>query len=148
MKVYIASDHAGFEMKRELIPFLSANGFDVTDFGPTTYVHEDDYPDYVSKVAEVVSKQLLTQGIVIGGSGEGEAMVANRFKNIRAVVYYGGSKHILTLSREHNDANVLSLGARFMTTQEAKEAVLLWLRTSFSNDERHIRRIKKIEKYG
>lgn len=148
MKVYIASDHAGFELKKELIPFLSTNGFEVTDLGPASYVHEDDYPDYVSKVAEVVSKQLLSQGIVIGGSGEGEAMVVNRFKNVRGVTYYGGSKHILTLSREHNDANVLSLGARFMTIQEAKDATLLWLRTGFSNDERHIRRIKKIEKYG
>lgn len=148
MKIYIASDHAGFEMKRELIPFLLKNGFEVVDFGPMTYVHEDDYPDYVSKVAEKVSKELLTQGIVIGWSGQGEAMVVNRFPNIRAAVYYGGTKHVLTLSREHNDANILSIGAHFVTNQEAKEAVLLWLQTSFSNDERHIRRIKKIEKYS
>ncbi|MSU45351.1 MAG: RpiB/LacA/LacB family sugar-phosphate isomerase [Candidatus Zambryskibacteria bacterium] len=148
MKVYIASDHAGFEMKRELKSFLTENGFEVFDCGPKEYIHEDDYPDYVSKVAEKVSKELLSQGIVIGWSGQGEAMVVNRFPNIRAAVYYGGSKHVLTLSREHNDANILSLGAHFVTNQEAKEAVLLWLQTSFSNDERHIRRIKKIEKYS
>lgn len=147
MKVYISSDHAGFEMKRELIPFLSENGFDVTDCGPKEYNHDDDYPDYVSVVAEKVSRELLSQGIVIGWSGQGEAVVANRFKEVRCAVFYGGPKHVLTLSREHNDANVLSLGAHFITTKEAKEAVLLWLRTKFTYDERHIRRIKKIEKY-
>lgn len=147
MKVYIASDHAGFEMKRELVPFLSQNGFDVSDLGPKQYNHEDDYPDYVSLVADKVSKELLSQGIIVGWSGQGEAVVANRFSQIRCAVFYGGPKHVLTLSREHNDANVLSLGAHFITTQEAKEAVLLWLRTKFTYDERHIRRIKKIEKY-
>ena len=147
MKVYIASDHAGFEMKRELKPFLKENGFDVTDLGPKEYTHDDDYPDYISKVAEKVGKELLSQGIVIGWTGQGEAVVANRFSGVRCAVFYCGPKHVLTLSREHNDANVLSLGANFLTTQEAKEAVLLWLRTEFTYDERHIRRIKKIEKY-
>lgn len=145
MKVYIGSDHAGFEMKKALIPFLTETGFYVHDCGPKEYVHEDDYPDYVSIVADNISKNTKAMGIVIGWSGQGEAMVANRFPNVRCAVFYGGTKHVLTLSREHNDANVLSLGAHFMTVEEAKKAVQLWLRTKFSGDERHVRRIKKID---
>jgi ribose 5-phosphate isomerase B len=145
MKVYIGSDHAGFEMKRGLISVLAESGFDVSDCGPYEYVHDDDYPDYVGIVAEEVSNDLSSNGIVIGWSGQGEAMVANRFPGVRCAVFYGGSKHILTLSREHNDANILSLGAHFITTQEARQAVELWLGTKFSGDERHVRRIKKIE---
>lgn len=147
MKIYIGSDHAGFEMKRGLIAFLKANRFDVVDCGPTEYVHDDDYPDYISIVARHISKEIDVMGIVIGWSGQGEAIVANRFPNVRAAVFYGGTKHILTLSREHNDANILSLGAHFITTKEANEATLLWLKTKFSGEERHIRRIKKIEDY-
>jgi ribose 5-phosphate isomerase B len=146
--IYIGSDHAGFEMKRGLISFLKENNFNVIDCGPLEYVHDDDYPDYVSLVAERVSGEVGALGVVVGWSGQGEAMVANRFPHVRCAVFYGGSKHVLTLSREHNDANILSLGAHFITTQEANEATLLWLGTKFSNDERHIRRIKKIEKYS
>src|SRR3989338_3350481 len=147
MKIYIGSDHAEFEMKKNLIDFLSEKKIPVYDCGPLEYVHDDDYPDYVSKVAEDVSKDSAGRGIVIGFSGQGEAVVANRFPGVRCAVFYGGSKHILTLSREHNDANVLSLGAHFITPQEARQAVELWLHTKFSGDERHIRRIKKIENY-
>ena len=147
MKIYIGSDHAGFEMKRQLIPFLSENGFDPVDCGPKEYVPDDDYPDYISIVAERVSKESTSMGIVIGYSGQGEAMVANRFSKVRCAVFYGGSKHVLTLSREHNDANILSLGSNFITSKEAKDAVLLWLGTKFSGEERHERRIKKIENY-
>jgi ribose 5-phosphate isomerase B len=168
MKIYIASDHAGFEMKRELIEHLSLGGYEVYDCGPEKYDHDDDYPDYISIAAKEVSKSFDSKtadenseetkieinkskdsvmGIVIGYSGQGEAMVANRFPHIRAAVYYGGPKHIITLSREHNDANILSLGAHFITTQEAKEAVGLWLNTKFSGEERHVRRIDKIEKF-
>ena len=147
VRVYIGGDHAGFEMKRELGSFLSEQGYEVFDCGPKEYVHEDDYPDYVSIVASQVSNDPEAKGIVIGYSGQGEAMVTNRFPNVRCAVFYGGSKHVLTLSREHNDANILSLGSNFITTSEAKRAVELWLQTKFSGDERHIRRIKKIEKY-
>ncbi|MBA3732941.1 RpiB/LacA/LacB family sugar-phosphate isomerase [Patescibacteria group bacterium] len=145
MKIFIGSDHAGFEMKRELKVFLASLGNELVDCGPTKYEHDDDYPDYVSVVAHNVSKDPESKGIVIGWSGQGEAMVCNRFSNVRCAVFYGGSKHILTLSREHNDANILSLGSQFITTQEAKQAVELWLHTKFSGDERHKRRIKKIE---
>lgn len=148
MKIYIGSDHAGFEMKRDLVAFLEEHKQEVHDCGPEMYVHDDDYPDYISKVAEHVSKEAgYAVGIVIGYSGQGEAIVANRFPHVRCAVFYGGPKHVLTLSREHNDADMLSLGANFLTTKEAREAVLLWLHTKFSGEERHVRRIKKIEQY-
>jgi ribose 5-phosphate isomerase B len=148
MKLYIGSDHAGFEMKRELIKFLSEQGVELYDCGTFEYVHEDDYPDYVSIVAKHVSEDPKARGIVLGFSGQGEAVVANRFPNVRCAVYYGGTKHILTLSREHNNANMISLGSHFITGGEAKEAVLLWLHTKFTYEERHERRINKIEKYS
>ena len=147
MKIYIGSDHAGFKMKGEISSFLSEQGFEVLDCGPTEYNHDDDYPDYVSLVAKNISEDRESFGIVFGYSGQGEAMVANRFANVRCAVFYGGSKHVLTLSREHNDANILSLGANFVTTPEAKTAVELWLHTKFSDNERHVRRIAKIEQY-
>ena len=147
MKIYIASDHAGFQMKSELISFLKERNFDVVDCGPIVYVHDDDYPDYISIVAEKISNDPNAKGIVLGKDGQGEAMVANRFSNVRCAVFYGGPKHILTLTREHNNANMLSLGADFLTSQESHKAVLLWLSTNFSKDERHVRRIEKIEKY-
>lgn len=145
MKIYIASDHAGFMMKQDLAEMLAAKGYDVRDCGPFEYDPHDDYPDYIAVAAKHVSSEIGVTGIVIGWSGQGEAIVANRFPDVRAAVYYGGSKHVLTLSREHNDANMLSLGAHFLTSQEARAAVELWLSTAFSGDERHVRRIKKIE---
>lgn len=149
VRIYIASDHAGFEMKRELTQFLLQNNYEVYDCGPQQYNHEDDYPDYISVAAKAISEEPEEcRGIIMGFSGQGEAIVANRFPNVRCAVFYGGTKHILTLSREHNDANMLSLGAHFLTTQEAKQAVEMWLGTAFTNEERHIRRIKKIEQYS
>lgn len=145
MKIYISSDHAGFVLKGEIINFLQDRGFDVIDCGPDKYDQYDDYPDYVSITARYVSNEKDSKGIVIGFSGQGEAMMANRFPNVRSAVFYGGPKHILTLSREHNDANVLSLGSHFVTTEDAKKSVLLWLSTNFSGEERHMRRIKKID---
>lgn len=147
MKIYIGSDHAGFALKRELVSFLSTLPHESYDCGPYEYDHDDDYPDYISKVAEQVSLDPDAMGVVIGFSGQGEAMVANRFSQVRCAVYYGGPKHIITLSREHNDANILSFGAHFLTTQEAKYALDLWLHTKFSGDKRHKRRIGKIEDY-
>ncbi|MES3004496.1 MAG: RpiB/LacA/LacB family sugar-phosphate isomerase [Patescibacteria group bacterium] len=145
MKIFLASDHAGFQLKNEIKEYLISLEHSVTDFGPKEYDHDDDYPDYISLVASEISKSNHALGIVFGWSGQGEAMVANRFKNVRCALYYGGNKHILTLSREHNNANVLSVGSHFVTTQEAKEAVSLWLGTKFSEEERHTRRIKKID---
>lgn len=149
MKIYIGSDHAGFEMKRGLVAHLTQSGHHVYDCGPEIYVPEDDYPDYVARVAYNVSNESdekHIRGIVIGWSGQGEAIVANKFPQVRCALFYGGSKHVLTLSREHNDANILSLGAHFLTTQEAAHAVDLWLGTKFSHEDRHVRRIQKIQK--
>lgn len=146
MKIYFAADHAGFEMKDALIPFVKSLGFQVEDCGAYIFNKEDDYPDFIKKAAENVSKDPdSSKAIILGGSGQGEDMVADKFANIRSAEYYGGNLEIVKLSREHNDANVLSLGARFLTFEEAKEAVKLWLETEFSKEERHMRRIKKID---
>ena len=144
MKIFLASDHAGFELKKVLYDELSKSGFDVIDKGPLAYNPDDDYPNYIEDAAEEVSKDTACKGIIIGGSGQGEAIVANRLPHVRAVVFYGGDSEIIKLSREHNDAN-LSLGSRFVTNDEALSAVKLWLNTPFSNEERHVRRIKEID---
>ena len=146
MKIYIASDHAGFEMKNTLVSYIQSLGYDVEDMGAYVYDRTDDYPDFIIPCGKAISEDAGSVGIVLGGSGQGEAIVANRIKGIRAVVYYGGNTEIPKLAREHNDANVLSLGARFVSVDEAKEAVQLFLSTDFSHDERHIRRITKIDK--
>ncbi len=144
MTIFIASDHAGFKLKEELKKYLAELGHQVKDFGNSVYDENDDYPDFILPLAEEIAKDPEnSRGIVLGGSGQGEAMAANRISGCRAVVYYGGSDKIITLSREHNNANILSLGARFLSEDEAKAAVKLWLETPFSGEERHARRIKK-----
>jgi len=145
MKLFFASDHAGFELKNILIEYAESIGYEVEDKGDFSPEFKDDYPDYISLVAREISQNPEYKGVVVGGSGQGEAIVCNRFPNVRAALWYGGSIDIVSLSREHNDANVLSLGARFMNVEEAKEALKLWLDTPFSGDERHKRRIEKIE---
>jgi ribose 5-phosphate isomerase B len=145
MKIYIGSDHAGFELKQKLIPFLKELGHEVEDKGAFELNSTDDYPDFVKPVAEEVSRNPESRGIVLGGSGEGESVATDKFENVRTALWYGGNMDVVRLSREHNDANILSLGARFMNEEEAKEAVKLWLETPFSGDERHIRRIEKLE---
>jgi ribose 5-phosphate isomerase B len=145
MKIFIGSDHAGFELKKTLVEYLHDLGHDVRDMGAHEYDAGDDYPDFILPVAREVSHHPeKLRGIVIGGSGQGEAMCANKVYGIRAAVYYGGNRDIIKLSREHNDANVLSLAARFVNPEEAKGAVKLWLETKFSGEERHKRRILKM----
>ncbi|HRY62790.1 MAG TPA: RpiB/LacA/LacB family sugar-phosphate isomerase [Candidatus Paceibacterota bacterium] len=146
-KIFISSDHAGFNLKEVLVSYLKGIGHDVLDKGPFTLDLNDDYPDFISLVAAEVSKDSSSRGIILGGSGQGEAMVANRFKGVRASVFYGGTLDMIKVTREHNDSNILSLGARFMTEDEAKAAVKLWLDTPFTNEERHVRRIHKIDEY-
>lgn len=145
MKIFIASDHAGFELKEKLMPFLRSLGYEVVDKGDFAPKPDDDYPKFIGLAAEEVSKNPDARGIVIGGSGEGEAITANRFPNVRAAEYYGGNLDIVRLSREHNDANILSIGARFLNEEDAKSAVKLWLDTPFSGDPRHVRRIEEID---
>jgi len=144
MKILIASDHAGFELKKELMGYISGLGYVVEDRGPLDYQPEDDYPDFIAPVAKEISQDKELRAIVVGGSGQGEAMTANRFEGVRAVVYYKHNLDIIKLSREHNDANVLSLGARFLSKRQAKKAVKLWLETKFLNEERHLRRLGKL----
>ena len=154
MRVYIASDHAGYNLKNTLLHYLIDRGYDVIDCGPYEYNEADDYPDYVAAAASEVSQNPNQNwGIVIGGSGQGEAIMANRFPNVRAVVYNGQSnvpegKKVLNeiiFTREHNNANVLSIGSWYLSEEEAKNAVMLWLNTPFTGEERHTRRIRKIE---
>lgn len=145
--IYLASDHRGYNLKEKIKGWFSEWGHKYEDMGAFEYDKDDDYPDFISKVAEKVSADSdNSKGIILGGSGQGEAMVANRYADVRAAVYYGLNEEIIKLSREHNDANVLSLGASFLEEEEAKKTIRLWLETPFSGDERHKRRIQKIEK--
>lgn len=148
MEIFLGSDHAGFELKEKIQKFLLSKGYIVTDCGPDVYDPMDDYPDFISRVAQNVSRSRQAKGIIFGMSGQGEAMVANRFPNVRASVYYGGAEEIIRLSREHNDANILSLGTKLLSLEEITRAITLWLETPFSGAERHIRRIREIEKYS
>lgn len=143
--VYVAADHAGFEHKNQVRNWLISEGYTVFDCGASTLDPQDDYPDYIGKAARAVSKSPQHRALIFGGSGQGEAIVANRFKNVRATVFYGGPDEIISLSRAHNDANVLSIGARFITIEEAKRVIWSWLHKEFTRDDRHKRRIRKIE---
>jgi ribose 5-phosphate isomerase B len=153
MKILFATDHAGFELKEKLMPYVKELGYDVEDYGAYKYDTGDDYPDFISKVASEVSKNPEnTKAIIFGGSGQGEAIVANRFPNVRAVVFNGQCEipsdkipNEIVISREHNDANILSLGARFLDEDEARKVVELWLKTEFKGEERHMRRLAKIK---
>ena len=143
-KIFLGTDHAGFELKEYVKKHLLKLGMEVEDMGAHKLDSKDDYPDFIVPVAKKVSKNQNSRGIVFGASGQGEAIVANKIKGIRAALYYGRNMEIVKLSRTHNDANILSLGARFLSKEEAIEAINLWLKTGFSKEPRHIRRIKKI----
>lgn len=152
MKVIFASDHGGYELKEQLKPFVASLGYEVLDVGAHELNTADDYPPFVMEAARAVAeKPEDTRGIVIGGSGEGEAIAANRIKGVRAVVYYGephkkqmdadgNELSIIESTRNHNDSNVLSIGGRFLSLDEAKDAVKQWLEAPFSNADRHQRR--------
>jgi len=147
LTIYLGTDHAGYKLKEKIKAWLEEWGYKYEDKGAVRFDEADDYPDFIHLVAEAISQNPgARKGIVLGGSGQGEAMIANRYSGVRAIVYYGGSMDIVRLSRQHNDANVLSLGARFVSEDEAREAVKLWLETPFSEEERHERRIGKIDK--
>ena len=150
-KVFIGTDHAGFNMKTKLIPFIEKLGYEVVDCGDYKFNPTDDFPIYISKVAKSVALNPdCNIGIVLGGSGQGEAIIANRYPNVRAIVYYGDAGffkglEIIKLGKQHNNSNVLSLGARFISQKKAEKAVKKWLETPFTYEERHKRRIKEIE---
>lgn len=143
MEVYLGADHAGFELKAKIKSYLLEKGYEVEDSGAFSFDKNDDYPDFIAKAAEEVSKHPTSRGIVFGKSGAGECIVANKIKGIRAII--GFNKENVELSRLHNDANVLSLGSAFVDENLAKELVKLFLETKFSNEERHKRRINKIK---
>lgn len=153
MKIYIGTDHAGLAQKEKILTFLQESGYEVVDCGAHEYDENDDYPDFVTPVAREVSRNpQAVRGIILGGSGQGEAMVANKFPHVRAAVFYGPAFSLtnnvsnLQLAREHNDSNILAIGSRFVSDDEALEAVRQWIDTPFSNGERHKRRINKIDR--
>ncbi|MBI2654419.1 RpiB/LacA/LacB family sugar-phosphate isomerase [Candidatus Woesearchaeota archaeon] len=145
-KIFLGSDHAGFQLKEYIKRCLIKNNYEVVDKGAHSFDKLDDYPDFIVPVAKEVAKNKNARGIIFGASGQGEAIVANRVKGVRVALYYGGNMEIVRLSRTHNNANILSLGARFLPKDEAIKAVKLWLNTDFRNEERHIRRINKIDR--
>ncbi len=157
MRIYLAADHAGFQLKEQVKAWLKGLGYEVHDEGAFELEPEDDYPDFMHIVGrQVASDPDNHRGLVFGGSGQGEAIVANRYPGVRAAVYYGSvkvaqaepgasSEDIITLSRTHNNANVLSIGARFVGEAEALKVIKLWLETEFGGDERHVRRLGKID---
>lgn len=161
MKVFLATDHTGLTLKEKLKEFLNEKGFEAEDCGAYEYDKDDDYPDFISKAAEAVSKDPTSRGIIFGGSGQGEAMVANKFKGVRCALFYApvapvsaaditgrmssDPYEILRLSREHNDANMLSIGFRFLKEDDIFKAIEIWLNTPDATHERHIRRVEKIK---
>ncbi len=145
MRVHIGSDHAGFDLKSYLVAELGAEGHEVVDHGPETYEAEDDYPTYCIPAAEAAVAEPGSLCIVIGGSGNGEQIAANKVTGTRAALAY--DRDTATLARQHNDANVISIGARMHTQEEALEMVRLFLATPFSGEERHARRIRLLAEY-
>lgn len=143
-KIHMAADHAGYEMKNFLKEKLLDMGHEVVDHGAHTYNVSDDYPDYIEPCAQAVANDPNSMGIILGGSGEGEQMTANKFAGVRAAEYYGKNIEIVKLARQHNNANILSLAARFINNIEALEAVKTFIKTPFSNEPRHVRRLQKI----
>jgi ribose 5-phosphate isomerase B len=145
MKVYIASDHGGYHYKEEIEKYLKRKGYEIIDMGNKDFDSNDDYPDFVFPLAEKVAKEKGSFGVVLGRSGNGELIAANKVKGIRAVM--GCSVKMAKLAREHNDANVLALGADYINLRQALDSVEVFLKTKFSGKERHKRRVRKIADY-
>jgi len=163
MKVYLGTDHAGFELKEKIKSYLLQRGFEVEDCGAFEFDKDDDYPDFIARVADKVSEDPEnSRGIIFGGSGQAETITANKFKGVRCVLFYAACApakeadvtgrtstdlyEMINLTREHNNANMLSLGSRFITEKEAIKAIALWLESPFTANKRHVRRIEKIKK--
>lgn len=152
MKIYLAADHAGFDLKERVKVYLQIMNYEIEDFGALALNPEDDYPDFIFPAMKALVIDLKnskdSRGIIFGGSGQGEAMIANRFSAIRAVVCDGNSELTAKVKvwREHNNSNVLSFGARFIDEKSALDAVKIWLETTFLAEMRHLRRLTKISK--
>ena len=144
MKIHLATDHAGLELKEKVKLYLLNLDYEVIDHGAYEYDALDDYPDFIFPCANAVSNDPESKGIILGGSGQGEAMAANRVKGVRAAVFYNGPDEIIKLSRQHNNANILSLGARFMSEEKMYKIIEIWLSTDFESG-RHQRRIEKLD---
>jgi ribose 5-phosphate isomerase B len=144
-RVHLGCDHAGFELKELLKGELTASGFTVVDHGPAAYDAQDDYPPFCLAAAQAVAGDRTSLGIVIGGSGNGEQMAANKVDGVRAALAW--SVETAQLAREHNNANVVSIGARMHTPDVALEIVRTFLATPFSNDARHVRRINQLTEF-
>lgn len=146
MEIHVATDHAGFAHKEAIASWLRREGFEVIDHGARDFDSDDDFPDYIAKAASAVnSAPDGTRGIIFGGSGQGEAMMANSYSRVRAAVYYGGEPSIPVLSREHNNSNVLSIGARFVEVDTTKQVIWEWLHAQAATDEKYHRRNQKME---
>ncbi len=161
MKIALAADHAGFAQLQDIQKWLSSLGHDCHNFGPTQLCPDDDYPDFIYPAAKAVGVGSFEKGVILGGSGQGEAMAANRVKGVRCMVFYGSAvarsvvdaegstSHdplaLVRLSRQHNDANMISFGARFVSLEDMKHVIKLWLETDFPGEERHKRRNKKLD---
>ncbi len=146
MVLHLATDHAGFEHKETVSLWLQAEGYTVVDQGAYTLNPEDDFTDYIALAAQAVSANPLeTKAIIFGGSGQGEAMLANRYPGVRAAVFYGGEATIPVLSRQHNNSNVISIGARFVDINLTKKIIWDWLQAEPLSDEKYQRRNKKLD---
>jgi ribose 5-phosphate isomerase B len=145
MRVHVGSDHAGFEAKQALVTALAAQGHDVVDHGPHVYDALDDYPPYCLAAGTAVAAEPGSVGVVLGGSGNGEQIAANKVAGVRAALVW--SVEIARLAREHNDANVMSVGARMHSADDVLAFVEAFLGTPFSGDERHRRRIAQLAAY-
>lgn len=144
--IYLAADHAGFLHKEAIREWLESENYLVVDSGAYALDQEDDFTDVVARAAIAVGEAPEARAaIIFGGSGQGEAMMANRFPGVRATVYYGGDDAIITLSREHNDANVLSIGARFVSPDESKRVIWNWLHGPTSVIEKYKRRNRRLD---
>jgi ribose 5-phosphate isomerase B len=145
VRVYLGSDHAGFELKGQLIEWLKQAGHEAIDCGPERYEYDDDYPPYVMRAASAAVADPGSIGIVIGGSGNGEQMAANKITGVRAALAF--SNETASLARLHNDANVLSLGARMYPAADALGFAKVFIETDFSEEPRHVRRLDMIADY-
>lgn len=145
MRVHIGTDHAAFELKEFLVAKLREAGYEVVDHGATSYDAEDDYPDFIIPCAEAVAAEPGSFGVVLGGSGNGEQIAANKVKGVRAVL--ANNTEFALLGRQHNNANVIGIGGRFVEPEDALEIVTAFVTTEFTGEERHARRVAKLEAY-